>query len=80
MKMGLSLKEVIGMSTANASSVIGMGERIGTLKKGAEGDAVVMQIEKGEFTFWDVLDKTRGGRERLKTVAVFKGGKLISKS
>lgn len=77
MNMGLSLREVIEMATLNPSSAIGMTEQIGTLKEGAEGDAVIMRIEKGEFNFWDSVNNSRKGEERIKIIAVLKKGKPI---
>jgi len=80
MFLGLSLPKVIELSTAAPASVLGMNGKIGTLKEGAEGDAVVLTVDKGEFVFWDVLDEKRIGREKIKVVNVIKSGKIVHKA
>lgn len=77
LNMGVPLRKIIEMSTNNPASVVEIKERIGTLQEGAEGDAAILKIERGEFTFWDVLGETRVGQKCIKTVAAFKKGKRV---
>ena len=75
--LGIPLKKVIELSTSNSSSALGLNGRIGTLKPGAEGDAVILKLEEGRFTFWDPLDESRIGNKFLKPVAIIKGGREV---
>ena len=74
--LGLSLDEVIRLSTSATAKTIGHADEIGTLKPGAEGDATVMRVSEGKFTFVDSLDATVEGSRKLEHVATIRGGKL----
>ncbi len=71
---GMSVEEVIRGVTANAASVIGRDD-IGTLRIGAEGDAVVLNLEQGDFTFDDKLGNEIETPQRFSPVLTVKGGK-----
>ena len=51
--LGLSLEEVVRRSTETPARVLGLGDRVGTLKVGAEGDAAVVRLEEGRFELVD---------------------------
>ena len=53
MELGMPLDEVVSRVTAVPAGVIGMSERIGTLRPGAHGDAVVFAQEEGDFALAD---------------------------
>ena len=55
MHLGMSLEDVIRLSTETAAATMGLSETLGTLRVGAEGDATVMSVEEGRFTFRDRL-------------------------
>ena len=46
------------------------------LSVGSTGDATVMRIEEGQFTFTDVSGNTRAGRQRFALDSVVVGGKI----
>ena len=73
--LGMTLDDAISRSTVNPARLLGMGDQIGTLKTGAQGDAVVMKMETGSFDFIDAHGTGRVGRERLVSTAVIKDGK-----
>lgn len=78
--LGQSLSAVIEQSTIAPARVLGMEERIGTLKVGAEADIAVFTIEEGEFPLWDNIrpvKKQRTITKRLKPVTVVKGGTVV---
>jgi dihydroorotase len=74
--LGLSLDEVVRLSTSATAQVMGHDDEIGTLKPGATGDATVMRIAEGKFTFVDSLDATVEGTRKLEHVATIKSGRL----
>jgi dihydroorotase len=76
--LGLSLREVIEMSTLRAARVFNFGARIGTLAPGAEADVAVLDLREGQFTFIDSEGKTRSGRQKLVPVTTVRAGKVIS--
>jgi len=69
------VEPALDRSTANPARLLGMSDQIGTLKTGAQGDAVVMKMETGSFDFFDAHGTGRVGRERLVPTAVVKDGK-----
>jgi dihydroorotase len=73
--LGLSLDEVIRLSTVTAAGVMGMAGRLGTLQVGAEGDVAILRLDEGEFTFTDAEGVSVEGRQRLSHVHTVKGGR-----
>jgi len=65
-------QKVIELSTLNPSSALGL------LKPGAEGDAVILELEEGRFDFRDPLNEEGTGTKKLNPVAVVKNGEVIS--
>ena len=49
---------------------------LGDLSVGSTGDATVMRIEEGRFTFEDVSGNTRAGRQKFALDSVVVGGAL----
>jgi dihydroorotase len=76
LELGLPLDQVIAKVTAAPAQAIGMADRIGTLKAGAWGDAVVFRLEEGRFPLVDSRGQERVGRQRLVPALVVRAGKL----
>ncbi|MCH8310233.1 MAG: amidohydrolase/deacetylase family metallohydrolase [Chloroflexi bacterium] len=74
--LGLSLDEVIRLSGSTTAQIMGYSDQIGTLKLGAEGDATVLRMAEGRFTFADSLGATVEGSRKLEHVATIRGGRL----
>ena len=74
--LGLSLEGALHKVTATPARVLGMSDQIGTLRVGAWGDAVVFDLQRGQFELHDARGETRVGRQRLVPTAVVRGGKL----
>ncbi|MDA1349446.1 MAG: amidohydrolase/deacetylase family metallohydrolase [Chloroflexi bacterium] len=55
MHLGMSLEEVVKRSTETPARVMGLGDRLGMLKVGAEGDVTVLRVEDGRFKLVDRL-------------------------
>ena len=72
--MGVDLPTVIKTSTENAGMALQRPE-LGTLKPGVPGDATVLEIVDGEFTYTDVLGETMEGRQRIYSRASIVAGR-----
>jgi dihydroorotase len=76
--LGLNLDDAIERTTAVPARVVGMPGKIGTLAPGAHGDAVILDLQEGDFTFVDSIGDTRTGKLRLEPVAVIKAGARVA--
>ena len=76
--LGLSLEEAISRVTSVPAEVIGMKSEVGTLAKGAFGDAVVLELREGDFRLEDSRGEVRTGVRSLVPVAVVKGGRVYT--
>ena len=74
LKLGMSLNDVIRASTINPARAIHLQDR-GTLKPGLLGDATILDLEKGNFTFLDVLGEPLQSSEQLACRGIVLGGK-----
>jgi dihydroorotase len=72
--IGMPLIEVIRASTINPALAVRKTDR-GTLKPGTLGDATILDIEKGRFSFPDVLGEIRVGSEHLRCKGIVLGGR-----
>ena len=74
--LGLSLEGALHKVTATPARVLGMSDQIGTLRVGAWADAVVFDLQQGQFELHGARGETRVGRQRLVPTAVVRAGKL----
>lgn len=74
--LGLPLERVLAKVTATPAESLGMASEIGTLAVGAWGDAVVLELRQGRFTFHDAAAHEQVGGELLVPVAVVRAGRL----
>jgi len=72
--LGVPLATVIRAATAGPAAALGKPE-LGTLKTGAVGDASVIAIEEGQFTYHDVLGEPVQGNKKLAAKGVVLGGR-----
>jgi dihydroorotase len=72
--LGLDLEDVVRMSTINAARAIRKEDR-GSLKPRMLGDATVLEIGRGKFTFVDVVGETIEGEQQLACRGIVLGGK-----
>ena len=78
MSLGLTLDQVIEMTTLNPAKALGEENNRGTLKPGGVADITVMELKKGDYIFGD----GRGGEmihgeALLEPSMVFKAGKAM---
>ena len=73
--LGMPLDDALARVTAVPARTLLMEDRVGTLRPGAEGDAVVFRLEEGSFPLVDSHRQERLGRQRLVPAVVVKGGR-----
>ena len=62
--LGVPVREVIRASTINAARAVRLEDR-GTLVPGMLGDATLLTVEEGEFSFVDVLGEKMTGKQQF---------------
>ena len=72
--LGMSQEEVVKAVTVNVASAIGAAE-LGTLSVGSAGDAAVLRLEKGEFTYEDHVGNDVRTGLRFAPVLTVRNGK-----
>jgi dihydroorotase len=73
--LGMDLPELVRAVTATPAKALGRPD-LADLSVGSTGDATVMRIEEGRFTFTDVNKQTRQGRQRFALDSMVVAGKL----
>lgn len=76
--LGLPLDDAISRVTSVPAGIVGMEREVGTLAKGAFGDAVVFELRDGDFRLEDSRGVVRRGRRNLVPVTVVKGGRVYT--
>jgi dihydroorotase len=74
--LGLSLDEALRRVTVTPAAAIHLADQIGSLNVGAWGDAVVFDLENGEFPLVDSRGQVRTGRQKLTPRTVIRAGKV----
>lgn len=73
--LGMSLPDIVRAVTVTPAGVLKRPD-LADLSVGSTGDATVMRLEEGRFTFTDVSGKSRIGRQRFGLDSVVVGGSL----
>ncbi len=73
--LGMSLPDIVRAVTATPAKALGRPD-LADLSVGSMGDATVMRIEEGRFTFTDVSGQSREGRQRFALDSMVVGGRL----
>ena len=76
LNLGVDVVDIVRMTTTVPAAAVGHRE-LGHLGIGAVGDASVLDIEAGRFTFTDAIGETVTGEQQFAAVARVVGGKLI---
>jgi dihydroorotase len=71
----MSLAAVISSVTDKAAAAIGKSPELGTLRVGSVGDAAVLDVQQGEFTFVDAAGNQVQSGQRLAPVLTVKNGR-----
>ena len=78
--LGMPLDEALRKVTATPAQTLGMADRIGTLRVGAWGDAVALELREGEFRLEDSHGEVRIGRQKLVPKTVVRGGRVYQET
>ena len=73
--LGMALPDIVRAVTATPAAALGRPD-LADLSVGSTGDATVMRLEDGRFTFHDVSGQSRTGRQRFALDSVVVGGAL----
>ena len=73
--LGMDLPSIVRAVTATPAALLKRPD-LADLSIGSTGDATVMRLEEGRFTFTDVSGQTRMGRQRFALDSVVVGGAL----
>ncbi len=76
MWLGMSLYDVVRLSTETTARTMRMGDRVGTLKVGADGDVAILRLEEGRTTLTDSVGRSVTARQRLSHVRTIKNGRV----
>lgn len=76
--LGMGLDDVLARVTAAPARAMGMAGQLGTLRPGAAGDAVVLDLEEGAFPLWDSHGELRTAERRLVPGTVVRAGRVYA--
>ena len=74
--LGVPLPEVIGMATVAPARALGRGD-LGSLRVGAVGDAAILELADGTFSYVDAEGVTLLGKQRLLSHGIVVGGRWL---
>jgi dihydroorotase len=75
--LGLSLDEVVAMTTGAPARVIGHDRVLGTLRPGAEGDVTLLALREEAVTFEDTVGERVHGTRRLVPAGAVRAGRWV---
>ncbi|HSF06416.1 MAG TPA: amidohydrolase/deacetylase family metallohydrolase [Methylomirabilota bacterium] len=75
--LGMPLDEVVASVTSRAAAAIGRSAELGSLAPGMVGDAVVMDVEDGHFTYLDGAGNEVKASRRFRTRHVIRQGRRL---
>ena len=75
--LGLSLDEVVAMTTGAPARAIGRGGELGTLRPGAAADVTLMELREGPVTFEDTVGARVNGARRLVPSGAVRAGRWV---
>ena len=75
--LGLSLEDVVRMTTARPAQALGMQDEIGALKAGRVADISVLEVVEGDWVFRDVTGASQRGTLALRPCAAVRAGDVM---
>ncbi|MBI2906228.1 MAG: amidohydrolase/deacetylase family metallohydrolase [Chloroflexi bacterium] len=78
--LGMKLDDIIRMSTTAAAAAVGLGDGVGTLRVGAEGDVCIFELAEGKFPLVDAHKKTAIATQRFLPYMTLRAGKVAAKN
>ena len=77
MSLGLSLEDVIRMTTAAPAKALGLADEIGSLIAGRVADISILEVIEGEWLFRDITGGTNTGSLAVKPSACIRAGEVM---
>ena len=74
--LGMSIDTAIAKVTSVPAQVISMPDKIGTLRVGAWGAAVLFEHRSGQYQLVDSQGQVRTGRQKLVPATVIRNGRV----
>jgi dihydroorotase len=74
--LGLPLDEVLAKTTSVPARLLGLSDRLGSLREGFLADIAVFRLSRGDFEFEDSMHEKVSGDQRLDPVAVIRKGRV----
>jgi len=74
--LGMSLDDVVRLSTQAPATTMGLSQSLGTLKVGAAADATIVSLDEGRFPLTDSLGVTVEARSSLTHVRTVRDGRI----
>jgi len=75
--LGMTLDDVVASVTSRAAAAIGKSAELGSLAPGMAGDAVVLDLEDGHFTYVDGAGNEVKATRRFRTRHVVRAGRRL---
>ncbi len=77
MSLGLSLEDVVRMTTAAPAKALGLADEIGSLIAGRVADISILEVIEGEWLFSDITGGTNTGSLAVKPSACIRAGEVM---
>jgi dihydroorotase len=75
--LGMTLEDVVAAVTSRAAAAIGKSAELGSLGPGMAGDAVILDLEEGRFTYADGAGHEVEAMRRFRTRHVIRDGRRL---
>jgi dihydroorotase len=75
--LGMTLDDVVASVTSRAAAAIGKSAALGSLAPGMAGDAAVLDLEDGHFTYVDSAGNEVKATRRFRTRHVVREGRRL---
>ncbi len=75
--LGMTLEDVVASVTSRAAAAIGKSAEVGSLAPGMAGDAVLLDLEDGDFTYADSAGNQVKATRRFRTRDVIREGRRL---
>ena len=74
--LGMTLGDVVRLSTQAPAATMGLSESLGTLKVGAAADVTIVSPDEGRFTLTDSVGVSVEARSSLSHVRTIRDGRI----
>jgi dihydroorotase len=74
--LGLPMEDVLAKTTSVPAGLLGLQDRLGSLREGFLADVAVFKLAEGNFEFEDSMKQKVAGRIKLEPVAVIRRGRV----